>query len=210
MKIQLALDRLSIQNAIALGEEVREYVDWIEVGTSLIKEYGMESVRALKNAFPEKKIVADMKTIDNSNYEFELCFKAGADVATVMGVAPSITIANCLEVAATYNKEVMIDLLQVNEQQFKEISTFTKAIFCQHLSKDLQESASEISLGNPLYKNEELTYAVAGGISADSFSTILVMKPEVVIIGSAITQSANPKSAAKFFYDMARKKGDEA
>ncbi len=208
MKIQLALDRLSIQEAIALGEEVKEYVDWIEVGTSLIKEYGMDSVRALRNAFPEKTIVADMKTIDNSRYEFELCYRAGADVATVIGVSPVVTIANCLEVALSYNKEVMIDLLQVSDLHFEEISSLDNAIFCQHLSKDLQEDASNTLLGEPIFKNEKLNYAVAGGISSTSFPAIMDMNPEIVIIGSAITQSNDPKQAAKFFYDLTREKGN--
>ena len=96
MNVQLALDRLTIEEAIKMGNIVREYVDWIEVGTSLIKEFGMESVKELRKAFPEKIIVADIKTFDNARYEFEMCYKAGADVATVMGAAPKVSIDTCL------------------------------------------------------------------------------------------------------------------
>ncbi|WP_025698066.1 orotidine 5'-phosphate decarboxylase / HUMPS family protein, partial [Paenibacillus forsythiae] len=88
MKIQLALDRMSIEEAADMVRRTEPYIDWIEVGTSLIKEFGMASVEALKREFPHKTIVADMKTFDNAQYEFELCFGAGADVATVMGAAP--------------------------------------------------------------------------------------------------------------------------
>jgi len=42
MKIQLALDRLSIQDAVKMAKLVETEIDWIEVGTSLIKEFGMQ------------------------------------------------------------------------------------------------------------------------------------------------------------------------
>ena len=54
MKIQLALDRFSIDEAIQITQSAQEYVDWIEVGTSLIKEYGKESIQKIKTAFPNK------------------------------------------------------------------------------------------------------------------------------------------------------------
>ncbi|MGA9173277.1 MAG: orotidine 5'-phosphate decarboxylase / HUMPS family protein, partial [Thermoactinomyces sp.] len=99
MKLQLALDRLTVSEAIKIADQVKAEVDWIEVGTSLIKEYGMSSVKALREAFPDHIIVADMKTFDNAAYEMEICFAAGADVATVMGAAPVETIELCFNVA---------------------------------------------------------------------------------------------------------------
>ena len=51
MKIQLALDRISMNKAVNIAQEIIEYIDIIEVGTSLIKDYGMQSVHIAKNAF---------------------------------------------------------------------------------------------------------------------------------------------------------------
>ncbi|HWL22666.1 MAG TPA: orotidine 5'-phosphate decarboxylase / HUMPS family protein, partial [Ureibacillus sp.] len=72
MKIQLALDRLSIEEAIQITREVEKSIDLIEVGTSLIKEFGMNAVSKIREAFPNKTIVGDIKTIDNAIYEFDL------------------------------------------------------------------------------------------------------------------------------------------
>lgn len=89
MKIQLALDRMTISEAIETAKEAEQYVDLIEVGTSLIKEYGVESISEIKKEFSLKPVLADMKTFDNATYEFSIAFDAGADMATVMGRLPS-------------------------------------------------------------------------------------------------------------------------
>ncbi|TDT62880.1 orotidine 5'-phosphate decarboxylase / HUMPS family protein [Fonticella tunisiensis] len=85
MQIQLAIDRVSIERAKEIGREACPYVDIIEVGTSLIKDFGMNSIRELKETFPDKVILADIKTIDEGAYEFKAAYNSGADIATVMG-----------------------------------------------------------------------------------------------------------------------------
>ncbi|MGG3466059.1 3-hexulose-6-phosphate synthase [Neobacillus pocheonensis] len=203
MKLQLALDRMTIANAIELTKKVEDSIDWVEVGTSLIKEYGMKSVKELKQAFPNKVIVADIKTIDNARYEFEMAFKAGADVATVMGVSPIVTIEVCLEVANRYNKLVMVDLLNTSEEQVRELRKYNQAIFCAHVSKDEQEEAGAQNLGTKngsLLTDGSLQLAAAGGITMDSLESLRkTLNPAVVIVGSAITKASNPSEAAGKF-----------
>ena len=59
MKLQLAIDDLTLEQAIQLVEEVHDYIDIIECGTPFIFEYGMHSVREMKKRFPNKEILAD-------------------------------------------------------------------------------------------------------------------------------------------------------
>lgn len=206
MKIQLALDRMGIADAIQLTREVEDSIDWIEVGTSLIKEFGVASIQQLKQAFPKKIIVADIKTIDNARYEFEICFKAGADVATVMGVSPIVTIDACMEVAKRYDKKVMIDLLNTSAEQKQALLKYKDAIFCDHVSKDEQEEKgrqNDGTKGCTLFDDPSIQLAVAGGITLDSIDRLSkTLNPAVVIIGSAITKSDNPAEAAAKFKQM--------
>ncbi|AIQ62080.1 hypothetical protein PSTEL_02005 [Paenibacillus stellifer] len=151
MNIQLALDRMSIQEAIDMARLTEPYIDWIEVGTSLIKEFGMASVEAMKREFPHKVIVADVKTFDNAKYEFELCYKAGADVATVMGAAPPVTVSLCLETARTWGRQVMIDLLHTTPEEQAALSRYREAVHCLHVSKDQQEGGGSRLTGPGAY-----------------------------------------------------------
>jgi 3-hexulose-6-phosphate synthase len=203
MKIQLALDRMEVAEAIQLTKKVEDSVDWIEVGTSLIKEFGMASVKEMKQAFPTKTIVADMKTIDNARYEFDLCFQAGADVATVMGVSPLVTIDACMVVAKRYNKKVMIDLLNTSEEQKRELLKYKEAILCAHVSKDEQEESGARNRGtkeSEIFAGQSVQLAAAGGITLDSLDSLRkTLNPAVVIVGTAITNATNPLVAAAQF-----------
>jgi 3-hexulose-6-phosphate synthase len=203
VKIQLALDRLEIADAIQISRKVEDSIDWIEVGTSLIKEFGVVSIKELKQVFPNKTIVADIKTIDNARYEFEMCFEAGADVATVMGVSPLVTIDACMEVAKRYDKKVMIDLLNTSEDQKRVLMKYNDAIFCDHVSMDEQEEAGSQNRGtkkSDLFDDPSIQVAVAGGITLDSIDRLRkTLNPSVAIIGSAITKASNPAEAAAKF-----------
>lgn len=201
MKIQLALDRLTIEEAIHLGKLTEEYVDWIEVGTSLIKEFGVDSIKRINEAFPNKTVVADVKTIDNARYEFEMCFNAGADVATVMGVSPLVTVEMCMQIANQFNRIVMIDLLNTSDEQKAALYHFAEydAYFCDHISKDEQELVGKRNRLNVNTSIPPIKIAIAGGINLDSLHEFTQLKPDVVIIGSAITKADDPREAAKAF-----------
>lgn len=203
MPLQLALDRLPIEKAIQLAHETTAEVDWIEIGTSLVKEFGVQSIQAFRNAFPNKTLVADMKINDNAKYECKLAFEAGADVITVMGTAPLITIETVHHAAEQAKKTVMIDLLNtsVSTQQALH-DTFPQAIFCIHTSKDQQEESEKtFSLSGVQWNDRRI--AVAGGISTETLPVILEnYKPYVYIIGSAITKHANRLTAAKQFQQI--------
>lgn len=212
MNIQLALDRLTIDEAILNANKVKKYVDWIEVGTSLIKEFGINSVKEIRKAFPEKIILADVKTFDNAKYEFKMCFEAGADVATVMGTAPKVSIDICMEVARESGRKVMIDLLNTSDEKIKELSVYEDAIFCLHISKDLQEvigekqEVSKIKVPKPLTKIKDLKIAIAGGITSEFLENLKDIHPYVVIVGSAITKSTNPELEAKKIKELANRR----
>ncbi|MBC2581887.1 3-hexulose-6-phosphate synthase [Clostridium sp. DJ247] len=210
MNTQLALDRLSIEEAINIGKKVQDYIDWIEVGTSLIKEFGVESIIQIRKAFPNKIILADVKTFDNAKYEFEMCFKAGADVATVMGAAPKVSIDTCIEIASKYKKNVMIDLLNTSEEQVQALLEFKDAIFCSHVSKDQQEVKGEKQEFSRLTRIQELLIknnakiAFAGGIDIDAVKSLNKINPYVVIVGSTITKAEDPILAAKLIQEVVK------
>ena len=209
MELQVALDRFALEEAIALAQRVEPYADWIEVGTSLIKEFGMESVRRMRAALPQARILADVKTNDNARYEFELCYDAGADAATVMGTAPDATVELCARLARERGKRVLIDLLATSPARQRELLRFEDAILGVHVSKDVQESggASAASLAERLPDwAATRPVAVAGGIALSDIDALGTRAPAItVIVGSAITGVADPASAARAFSETMKR-----
>lgn len=205
MKIQVAIDRVTTEKAIKIIEVVKESVDIIEIGTSLIKDYGLQSVRNIRSAFPDIKILADIKTIDEAEYEFRAAYMAGADILTVMGAASINSIEICRNVAQEYKKEYMIDLLEVSSNKINELKRFKDAIFCVHLPSDKDGAGLEelvIQSSRELIDCPRL--AVAGGVNLKTLSIIKKSGFEIAIVGGAITKSENMLEAANNFSREAR------
>ena len=91
--VQISLDVTSIPEAVEMAEmAVRAGVDWIEAGTPLVIAEGMHGVRALRERFPERPLVVDLKTMDGGGLEVEIMARAGATHVVVMGQAEPETV----------------------------------------------------------------------------------------------------------------------
>ncbi|MFD1173511.1 3-hexulose-6-phosphate synthase [Oceanobacillus picturae] len=197
MKLQLALDRLSREECFRILEETKESVDIIEVGTGVIKEYGMEIVRQVRARYPDKTIVADMKTCDAGKHEAKQAFEAGADITTVMAFSGDLTIADTLRVAKEHGSRIMTDLLEVDKaERVEELVGLGVDLVSLHVGKDKQQEGSFDTSLFALVKDHDIEVTVAGGINAETLPDIIEGKPDTVIVGSAITKAENPREAA--------------
>lgn len=196
MEIQVAIDRVNLEVAKAIVLEIENQADIIEVGTSLIKDYGIKNCMEICNS-SKAKILLDIKTIDEGDYEFNEIYRYGADIGTVMGAADIATIEKCRKMAIKYGKEYMIDLLGVSEDKIKELAVFKDAIFCVHNSKDNENNGGSFS--DKIIKirkilSEHIIY-IAGSITPEKLSQMNVSDIQGIIVGSYITGNENKQKA---------------
>ncbi len=200
-KLQLALDLLGIDRAIRIAEEAAEYIDLIEVGTPLVKSEGMAAVRALRKAFPDHGIVADMKTMDTGALEVEMAAKSGADIVAILGGADDSTIEDAVRSARKYGVALMADLLSVDDpiNRAKKLEELGIECICVHTGIDqqmkgmdaltvLKEVADAVGI--------EVEVAVAGGLDSGDAAKAASLGADVIIVGGAITRSDNVASSA--------------
>jgi 3-hexulose-6-phosphate synthase len=110
--VQISLDVLDIDEAVSTARmAIAAGVDWLEAGTPLIISEGMHGVRALRAAFPDTPIVADLKTMDGGYLEAELMAKAGATHVVVMSRAHEETIRCVVKAGRDFGLKVMGDNL---------------------------------------------------------------------------------------------------
>jgi 3-hexulose-6-phosphate synthase len=200
MKLQLALDDLSLEQAIALAERVWDYIDIIEAGTPLIYGYGMAAVRALKERFPEKLVLADMKIMDSGALETEEAMDAGADYVTVLGVSEDATVKNCLEAAARYGREVVVDMICVPDLpgRIRALEALGVQGLAVHTGVD-QQAAGRTPLDDLRRMTacaKKAKISVAGGIRPETVAEYAACGPEVVIVGGGILHAPDPVAAA--------------
>jgi 3-hexulose-6-phosphate synthase len=197
VKLQLALDRLTREECIQIVKETESDIDIIEVGTGVIKEYGMAIVREMKDLFPGKQIVADMKTCDAGKHEALQAFEAGADITTVMAFSSNLTITDTLDVANKTGNQVMIDLLEVeSRERVEELKELGVNLVSLHVGKDKQHEGNFNTSLFSLIKGLEVEVTVAGGINLDTLPDIIKERPNTIIVGSAITKAENPQEVA--------------
>ena len=116
--LQIALDSLSLEKAVADAKQAENSVEIIEVGTILACAEGMKAVSTLRALHPNHIIVCDLKTTDGGAILAKMAFEAGADWLTVSAAAHPATKAACKKVADEFNatnnpqtpKEIQIEI----------------------------------------------------------------------------------------------------
>jgi len=166
--LQVALDFLISERALEVAREaVAGGVDWLEVGTPLLKSEGLNVVRALRREFPRHTIVADTKTMDAGRVEFEAAAKAGANIAVVMAAASESTIRECIEAGRNYGIKVAVDLLGVEDYigRAKAVQDWGADYICLHCPIDDQmKGLDPFDKLRRLAPEVSLPICVAGGI----------------------------------------------
>ncbi len=108
--VQISLDLTNIDEALETAHmALRAGVDWLEAGTPLILAEGLHGVRALRKAFPNTPIVADLKTMDGGYLEAEMMAKAGATHVVVMARAHEETVKCVVAAGKDHGVKVMGD-----------------------------------------------------------------------------------------------------
>ena len=199
IKLQVALDFLELRRALAVARDaVAGGADYIEAGTPLIKSEGLDAVRELRAAFPDRTIVADMKTMDAGKIEAEAAAKAGANVLTVLGAATPSTIRECVEAARHYGAEVAVDLLGARDPvALAGVAAEMGATWLDvHCAIDAQmQGADPLSLLRELRGATRLTLAVAGGLNSETAAGAAEAGADVIIVGGAITKAKDVAAA---------------
>lgn len=201
MKLQIALDTLTLEECITLMDEVRESVDVIEVGTPFVIEEGMVPVRELKKRYPEKEVLADVKIMDAGEYEADKCFEAGADIVTVLGVSNDATIEGVVKSAKKYGKKVMVDMIAVKNlaQRTEELDQMGVDYICVHTAFDIQSTGKnpldELMVVNKVVKNAQS--AVAGGVKLATVDAIVAEGAGIIVVGGAICNAEDRAAMAK-------------
>ena len=197
--LQVALDLVDLPRAVQIAREsVDGGADWIEAGTPLVKSEGMHAVSCLRDAFPGREIVADMKIADAGATEVEMAAKSGATLVTILGSADDSVISDAVRSARTYGIRVMADLITVGDPvtRSKELEKLGVAIIIAHVGIDQQMAGKDpLALLQSISGSVGVPIAAAGGLNEETAALAAEAGASVVIVGSAITRAADVSAA---------------
>lgn len=199
MLLQLALDALSWEEAKKLARLLYREVDIVEVGTPLILRYGLQAVEAMKEIVGEKPVFADAKIVDAGRYETEMVLRSGADMVSVLAGASFSTLREAKEACLKSEAKLVVDTIDLampSPAKMEELKRINPHYVALHLASDLAQAGQswEEAMRCSPFLQESFAFMVAGGLRPESLSQVLtLLKPQVVVVGSAVTASPTPE-----------------
>jgi 3-hexulose-6-phosphate synthase len=200
--VQISLDLTNKEEALETAAmALRAGVDWIEAGTPLILAEGLHGVRALRAAFPNTPIVADLKTMDGGYLEAEMMAKAGATHVVVMAQAHEETIRCVVKAGKDFGVQVMGDNMVSADMVAgaKRLEDLGCDFVIHHIGFDERRgiAARGLRMPSPLDQLRDVVRAVSvpvqavGGLSLEQ----AVQTPEygapLVVLGAPLTIDAD-------------------
>lgn len=209
MKLQLAVDELSVEEALAALETLVPYIDIVEVGTPLVIDAGRDAIRRIHKKFPDLKILCDVKIMDAGSYEARLAYAAGAEYVTVLGVTDDLTIKECVNEARKYGKKVMVDMICVSDlaARVPSVEGLGVDVIAVHTGVD-QQAMGRTPLDDLAEIRKHVKHcevAVAGGITSKTVHQYLDYHPDILIVGGGILNSAKPIEEARLISDALKR-----
>ncbi len=200
--IQVSLDVTTLDEAMDLAHAaVRAGVDWLEAGTPLILAEGLRCVQAMRAAFPDAPIVADLKTMDGAGLEAEMMFKAGANMTVVMGQAHDASIIEQVKMARQYGGKVMCDVMLCPDKpkRAREAQEMGVDYIIVHTGFDERNMIPGLSplddLG-PVLEAVDIPVQAVGGLTVEQAIQTLDMGAEIVVFGAPLVISGSEFKAA--------------
>jgi 3-hexulose-6-phosphate synthase / 6-phospho-3-hexuloisomerase len=199
--LQVALDFVDTSRALKCAREAAAGgADLLEVGTPLLKAEGLAAVRLLRKEFPHLPIVCDAKTMDAGRAEVEIAAKAGASIATVLGVASDQTVQECIEAGRNYGIQVYVDLLGHPDPaaRARQAEAWGASYVGVHCPIDEQMAGMDpFARLRAVAGSVAIPVAVAGGIHSESAADAANAGASVVIVGGFITKSEDATAATR-------------
>ena len=204
--LQVAIDIPEATKAFSIAQKVvinNKII--LEAGTPLIKTMGLLPVKIWSAVFKENPVLADMKTMDTGYLEAKLAFENGALITTVLGVSDNATIKGAVDAGIKYNRLVQVDMMNVPNiiERSLQVYRLGANIIGLHAGIDQQGRGLKAVELTPLIKElkkeigDKAYISIAGGIKEGDVEQLVNAEADIIVIGSYITKSSEPKNIVK-------------
>ncbi len=208
--LQIALDIPNAERAKRIVQELPENDRiTLEVGTPLLKKYGVKAVRELREVAKDKFIVADLKTLDVGKVEVDLAFQETADAVVAAGVAAKETLDGFIYEAKKLGIYAVVDMMNV-EDPAKKLKTLREMpnVVILHRGIDTESGRTlgleRIKELKQTFSDQKFLVAVAGGIIPETAAEALEQGADILVVGRFVTQSKDVKRSAREFLEITR------
>ena len=202
-QLQIALDVTSLDQALSILKTpgLVDAVDIIEAGTVLLAAEGQKAVKVLREAYPQKTLVADFKIADAVNTIGAMFFGHGANLITVIAAADIVTMANAKVLADKYTQEIQIELYgHWDEALARQWKTTGIEHIIYHHSRDAAKPWDDTDLERiKLLVKLGYQVSVTGGLNPEHIKLFKDFPVYSFIIGRSLYEANDPTHMALAF-----------
>ncbi len=208
--VQVSIDVTTLDEAMDLARAAAKAgVDWLEAGTPLILAEGLRGVKSFRSEFPNKPIVADLKTMDGAGLEAEMMFKAGADMVVVMGQAHDASIIEQVKMAKRYGGKVMCDVMLCPDKpkrarQAQDLGVDYIIVHTGFDERNMVKGLSPLDDLPGVLKAVTVPVQAVGGLSVEQAIQTLEMGAQIVVFGAPLVISGTEFKAANDYETVLR------
>jgi 3-hexulose-6-phosphate synthase len=199
--VQISLDLVDLNDALETAAlALRAGVDWLEAGTPLLMAHGAHGVKALREAFPNVPIVADLKIMDGGYHEVEIVARVGATHVVVMERAHPETVLEVVKAGRDFGVEVMGDNLGAEDliASARRLEALGCGFVIHHIGFDERRgiAARGQRMPSPLDQLRDVVAAVSvpvqavGGLSIEQAIACPSYGAPLVVLGAPLTVAA--------------------
>lgn len=201
MLLQLAIDQ---PDALPIARQVADLVDIMEVGTPLLKRFGLASISTVREIAPHVPVLADTKTVDGGGLEAEMVFGAGAMFMTVLACAAAATFGAAAAVAEKHGAYLVFDGIAGGMDRLDPTAPYAARgrMLAVHAGFDAREDGQASMAENQAMvasaRGRGYGVTLAGGIDRSNLERYVELRPDVIVVGRAITTAPDPRGAAEW------------
>lgn len=205
MKLQISYNLPDLNQALEIAQHTAEFADIIGIGSLLLFKEGIKAVKIFKSTFPNKEIFAEAKLIEKAPDTVTMLAQAGASYISVLAGALHSTIKKSVETAKLFDAKIALDLLDAHSigQSAHDAKTMGVDMLIINRLPHKPEEALEIeSEWHSARENTNLPIFITGKIDKSNIQQIIDLKPQGIMVGSAITRASSPKQEAHYIHSL--------
>lgn len=204
MKLHISYNFPDLAQAIEVAKQTAEWADIMGIGSLLVLKEGVNAVKMFKATFPDKELFVEVKIAEKAVEAIGIFAQTGANYVSVLAGTYHNTIKKAVSTAKGFDIKISLDLLDSHSLGQSVVDAKTQGVYSiiMHRVPSVDEGIDLQNEWRNVRDNTDLPIFISGKIDEANFDQIIGLKPQGVIVGSAITRASNPAKMAQYFKSL--------
>ncbi len=203
MKLHFTYNLADLNQALSIAEQTAEFADILGIGSLLLYKEGINAIKTFNKKFPNKDIFVEAHIIEKADEAVKMMAESGAKYISVLAGTLNSIIKKAVNAAQQFDAKIALDLLDAAAAGQSALDAKTLGVDLLILHRPPQATSTDLEAEwRNVHDNTKLPLFITGKIDDSDIKQILELKPNGIMIGSAVTKADNPAKMAHHFRSL--------